>query len=134
MEERGLPGEGVRARGRKRRSLADDLQLTGKKRAHSEMEEDEEDAVGMAEDEEEKTVVERARSKLRDMSISRMEGQDPEKLSSKVKGEEGERMRRKIEKRLRKVWNVHDSDRKISVAKPKHLYSGKSSNGTAQRR
>ncbi len=43
-------------------------------------------------------------------------------------------MRKKIEKRLKKTTQIHESDRMVTDSKPKHLFSGKRGAGKTDRR
>ena len=78
------------------------------------------------------------RKKVRDRQIkyalSRMEGADPQQLSTKINDKTMDRVRHKIEKKLKKTEQVSFADRRQTSKKPKHLYSGKRGNGKTDRR
>lgn len=78
------------------------------------------------------------RNKMRNRKIkfalARAEGADPKKFSTKVQDKSMERVRHNIEKRLKKVDNINFADRTQIDKKPKHLNSGKRSNGKTDRR
>lgn len=76
----------------------------------------------------------RSKSKIRSMSKGRREGSVPQRNPNKMETEESIRLAKKINKRFKHSVNVNEADRTISVKKPKHLYAGKTSNGTRQRR
>ena len=48
--------------------------------------------------------------------------------------EESIRLAKKINKRFKHTVNVNEADRVVSTKMPKHLFSGKRSNGKNQRR
>jgi len=74
-------------------------------------------------------------SKVRSLTRGRREGQTPQPLPYKIQTEESIRLAKKINKRVFKhTVNVSESDRVISTKKPKHLFSGKRSNGKNDRR
>ena len=74
---------------------------------------------------------ERAKSRIRDASRSRSKGYQRSMSREEVSG-------KKVINKLSKVWRTMDkkgeSDRFIGNSKPKHLFSGKSSNGKRDRR
>lgn len=78
------------------------------------------------------------RKKMRDRKIkfalSRMEGADPKKFSTKIQDQSMDRVRHKIEKRLKHTEQITFADRIQTTKMPKHLYSGKRSNGKTDRR
>lgn len=79
------------------------------------------------------------RKKLRDRKIkyalSRMEGADPKKLSTRTQENKSmERARHKIEKQLKFTDKIHFTDRTQVSKMPKHLFAGKRSNGKTDRR
>lgn len=76
----------------------------------------------------------RAKSKLRLMSKGRREGSQPQRLPYKVVPEEHVRLAKKINKRFKHSININEADRVVTTKKPKHLYSGKRSNGKNDRR
>jgi nucleolar GTP-binding protein len=74
---------------------------------------------------------ERAKSRIREASRSRSKGHQRSMSREEVKG-------KKVINKLSKVWRTQDkkgeSDRFIGSKMPKHLYSGKTSKGTRDRR
>lgn len=76
----------------------------------------------------------RAQSKHRSLSKGRREGNEPPRLPYKIEPAEHIRLAKKINKRFKHTVNVSESDRTISIKKPKHLYTGKRSNGKNDRR
>lgn len=76
----------------------------------------------------------RAKSKIRSMSKSRREGNEPQRLPYKIVPEEHVRLAKKINKRFKHSINVNEADRVVTTKKPKHLYTGKRSNGKNDRR
>lgn len=65
----------------------------------------------------------------RTMSNSRREGSAPPATINRIKTEESERLRKKIERKFRGIVNICDADRKVTESKPKHLFSGKRKKG-----
>lgn len=80
------------------------------------------------------TLKRKSQSRVRSMTAGRREGTVPKRNPIKMETEEGIRLAKKINKRFKHCMNVNESDRKIAVKKPKHLYVGKMSNGTRNRR
>ena len=75
-----------------------------------------------------------ANSRLRSMSQGRREGSVPQRHPTRVVPEEQIRLAKKINKRFKHTVHVNEADRHISIKKPKHLYTGKRSNGKNDRR
>lgn len=75
-----------------------------------------------------------ARSKMRSMSKGRREGSVPKPHPTRVVPEEQIRLAKKINKRFKHSMNVNEADRMVATKKPKHLYTGKRSNGKNDRR
>ena len=79
----------------------------------------------------EEQADERAKSRIRQASRSRSKGYHRSMSRQEVKG-------KKVMNKLSKVWRTIDkkgeSDRFIGTSKPKHLFSGKTSNGKRDRR
>jgi hypothetical protein len=63
------------------------------------------------------------------MSQGRREGSVPQRHYTRVVSEESIRLAKKINKRFKHSINVNEADRVVTTAKPKHLFSGKRSNG-----
>ena len=76
----------------------------------------------------------RAQSKVRSMTQGRREGSVPQWHPTRVVPEEQIRLAKKINKRFKHSVNVNEADRVVTTAKPRHLFSGKRSNGTNDRR
>ena len=76
----------------------------------------------------------KAQSKLRSMSKGRREGSVPQPHPTRVVPEEQIRLAKKINKKFKHSVNINEADRSISIKKPKHLFSGKMSNGKRDRR
>ena len=76
----------------------------------------------------------RSQSKVRTMSQGRREGSVPQRHPSRMVPEESIRLAKKINKRFKHSININEADRRVTVKKPKHLYSGKRSNGKNERR
>jgi nucleolar GTP-binding protein len=72
----------------------------------------------------------RSQSRLRSMSQSRREGSVPQRHPTRMVSEESVRLAKKINKRFKHSININEADRVVTTAKPRHLYSGKRSNGT----
>lgn len=66
---------------------------------------------------------------LRDRSASRREGNEPARLAYKVVPEEQTRLAKKINATFKHKIQKTESDRVVTIKKPKHLYAGKMSNG-----
>lgn len=75
-----------------------------------------------------------AKSRLRSMSKGRREGSVPQPHPTRVVPEEQIRLAKKINKRFKHDIHVNEADRQVIIKKPKHLYTGKRSNGKADRR
>ncbi|CDW88118.1 nucleolar gtp-binding protein 1 [Stylonychia lemnae] len=75
-----------------------------------------------------------ASSKVRSMSKARREGSVPQPHPTRVVPEEQIRLAKKINKRFKHTLNINEADRHIPIKKPKHLYTGKRSNGKTDRR
>ena len=75
--------------------------------------------------------AEKARSRIREASRSRSKGYHRSMSREEVSG-------KKVINKLTKVWRTQDkrgeSDRFIGNSMPKHLFSGKTSNGKRDRR
>mmetsp|Transcript_24733 Transcript_24733/g.17431 ORF Transcript_24733/g.17431 Transcript_24733/m.17431 type:complete len:240 (-) Transcript_24733:132-851(-) len=67
-------------------------------------------------------------------SQSRREGETPKRLIYKPVPEEHVRLAKKINKRFRTTVNVSESDRVVTTKMPKHLFAGKMSNGSRNKR
>lgn len=76
----------------------------------------------------------RSQSKVRSMTKGRREGSVPQPHPTRVVPEEHIRLAKKINKRFKHTVNVNEADRVITAKKPKHLFSGKRSNGKNDRR
>lgn len=76
----------------------------------------------------------RAQSKVRSLTQGRREGSVPQYHPTRVVPEEQIRLAKKINKRFKHSVNVNEADRVVTTAKPKHLFSGKRSNGKNDRR
>lgn len=69
------------------------------------------------------------------MSKGRREGSVPKPHPTRVVPEEQIRLAKKINKRVFKhSLNINEADHHIPIKKPKHLYTGKRSNGKNDRR
>lgn len=66
---------------------------------------------------------------LRDRSSSRREGNEPQRLAYKVVTEEQIKLAKKINGNFKNKIQKTESDRTVTVKRPKHLYAGKMSNG-----
>jgi len=129
--------EKVKERASKWKTLAE---LMGVKRKRGKGEEgdmdvddsDEENKMDM--DQEEQPLRERLRQRKIDFALGRMEGANPREHSLKWFDEAEDRMRKKIEKWLWKTTQIHESDRKVTDSKPRHLFAGKRGNGKTDRR
>jgi len=72
---------------------------------------------------------------IRSKTQERREGSTPKRLPYKLVPEEQVRLAKKItSKRFKNSVQVNEADRHIAVKKPKHLYAGKMSNGTRNKR
>ncbi|CAI2360663.1 unnamed protein product [Moneuplotes crassus] len=118
-----------------RKSLFEIMGVSKKRRkTGEEMEVDQGDDMAMQVDKNDMSLRMKMRDRKIKFAISRMEGADPKKLSTKVQNKSMERVRHKIEKKLKKVENVTFADRMQTTKMPKHLYSGKRGNGKTDRR
>ena len=68
------------------------------------------------------------------MTKGRREGSVPQTHPTRVVPAEAIRLAKKINKRFKHSVNVNEADRVVTTKKPKHLFSGKRSNGKADRR
>jgi len=75
-----------------------------------------------------------AKKILRSKSKDRREGSEPKRLPYKLVPEEQIRLAKKINKRFKHTVNINEADRAISVKRPKHLFAGKMSNGSRNKR
>ncbi len=119
----------------------DDDERVGRKRRRSDSDSDMEDDVDTREKSSKKTrsmtpaqLKISARSKMRSMSKGRREGSVPKPHPTRVVPEEQIRLAKKINKRFKHSMNVNEADRMVATKKPKHLYTGKRSNGKNDRR
>ena len=76
----------------------------------------------------------RSQSRLRQMSQGRREGSVPQRHPTRMVPEEQIRLAKKINKRFKHSISVNEADRVVTTKKPKHLYTGKRSNGKNDRR
>ena len=109
---------------KKRRKIGDDM----------EVDEDSTKQVAMEVDGDTRDMKRKLRDRKIRFALDRMEGADPKKLSTKVQDKSMERVRHKIENKLRKTEAVSFADRKQTSKMPKHLFSGKRGNGKTDRR
>ena len=70
------------------------------------------------------------RKQQRDRSASRREGSEPQRLAYKPVPDEHVRLAKKINAQFKHKIARSEADRDPLVKRPKHLYSGKMSNGT----
>jgi nucleolar GTP-binding protein len=124
---------------RKRRTLFDIMGVNKKRRKigdDEDMEVDGEEpkSVHMEIDKDNPDLRRKMKERKIQFVISRMEGADPKKFSTKIQDQSMDRVRHKIEKRLKKTENVNFADRVQITKMPKHLYSGKRGNGKTDRR
>lgn len=118
-----------------RKSLFDIMGVSKKRRKIGEdMEVDQDADQAMDVDTNDMSMRKKLRDRKIQFALSRMEGADPKKFSSKVQDQSMERVRHKIEKQLRKVENVTFADRVQTTKMPKHLFAGKRGNGKTDRR
>lgn len=76
-----------------------------------------------------------AQSRVRSMSKARREGSVPQPHPTRVVPEEQIRLAKKINKRVFKhKMNINEADRHVPIKLPKHLNTGKRSNGKTDRR
>ena len=66
---------------------------------------------------------------LRDRSSSRREGNEPQRLAYKIVPDEQIKLAKKINGSFKHKIQKTESDRVVTVKRPKHLYAGKMSNG-----
>jgi len=71
---------------------------------------------------------------IRERSASRREGNEPQRLPYKLVPEEQIRLAKKINKIFKHQVAISESDRVIQCKKPKHLFAGKMSNGSRNKR
>ena len=71
---------------------------------------------------------------IRSKTKERREGSEPKRLPYKLVPEEQIRLAKKIVKRFKHGVEVNEADRHIAVKRPKHLFAGKMSNGTRNKR
>lgn len=71
---------------------------------------------------------------LRSKTKDRREGSTPKRLPYKLVPEEQVRLAKKINKRFKHGEQINEADRSISTKRPKHLFVGKMSNGTRNKR
>ena len=124
-----VAGREAKARGRKRRRSTSPGQL--------EMEVDEENGVAKKAGRT-LTPAQRhisAQKRQRSLTAGRREGSTPKRLEYKPVPEEHVRLERKITKKaFRTSLFVNEADRAIQTKKPKHLFAGKMSNGSRNKR
>ena len=70
-----------------------------------------------------------AKKIIRDRTASRREGSTPQRLAYKPVPEEHVRLAKKINSVFKHKINRSEADREVNVKRPKHLFSGKMSNG-----
>lgn len=75
-----------------------------------------------------------AQKLIRSKTQERREGSEPKRLPYKLVPEEQVRLAKKITKRFKHSINVNEADRHIATKRPKHLFAGKMSNGTSNKR
>ena len=66
---------------------------------------------------------------LRDRSSSRREGNEPQRLAYKIVPDEQIKLAKKINGSFKHKIQKTESDRVVTIKRPKHLYAGKMSNG-----
>lgn len=133
LGERGVDADAIAKRVKKRETLAKLMGVGKKIKGEDGMEVDVSDDDDM--DVDDKSARELLREKKMGFLKGRMSGADPKEHSLKIKEPEAhDRLKKKIEKRLRRCQNVHDSDRMIQDTMPKHLNSGKRGIGSTDRR
>ena len=137
LEHTGADTDKIAARGRKRTTLATIMGVKAKRKKgdQGDMEVDSDDDMDVDMNEN-KTLQEKLRDKKLEFLKGRMSGSNPLEHSQKesIKKEEGERMRKKIEKTLRRSESSHFSDRRQTAKMPKHLFAGKRKMGKTDRR
>lgn len=116
---------------RKRKRLAEILGVNKRAKTGDDMDVDQEQEHQIAMDTDKGALSLKKQMKNRKLqqTLARVAGADPHKLSTKVFTEGGEKLKRKIEKRLRHSVNIDFADRSIGTKMPKHLYSGKTPKG-----
>lgn len=127
-------GEIVERNIKNRRTLFDVMGVSKKRRKLGEDNEVDEEAPMEVDTTENQNLRNKMRDRKIKFALSRAEGADPKKFSSKVQDKSMERVRHQIEKKLKKVDNVNFADRTQVTKMPKHLYSGKRGNGKTDRR
>lgn len=70
-----------------------------------------------------------AKKVIRDRTASRREGNEPKRLPYKVVPEEQIKLAKKINATFKNKIQKTESDRVVTIKKPKHFYAGKMSNG-----
>ena len=75
-----------------------------------------------------------AQKLIRSKTKDRREGTEPKRLPYKLVPEEQIRLAKKINKRWKNSIHATESDRHISVKKPKHLFAGKMDGGSRRSR
>ena len=75
-----------------------------------------------------------AKKIIRSKTKERREGSEPKRLPYKLVPEEQIRLAKKINKRFKNTVQVNEADRHIGVKRPKHLFAGKMSGGTRNKR
>ena len=123
----------VERHSRKRKKLADIMGINKRAKTGEDMEVDgaagKTDQVPMDTDKGARNLKKAIRDRKLKQTISRMEGQDPMDLSTKVHIEAGEKMKRKIERQYRHNDLINNADRSVATKMPKHLFSGKTGRG-----
>lgn len=120
---------------RKRQTLFDVMGVNRKRKKIDEDAEIEQDGQAPMEvDGDKSSMVKKLKDRKINFALGRMDGADPLKHSNKVQDESMVRVRHKIERRLKGTVNVTFADRKITTKKPRHLYSGKRTDGKTDRR
>lgn len=109
----------------------DDTRGRSKKRQRAQSDDDHYMKDGVSKS---KSLKNKSANKVRSLTASRREGTKPQRLPYKLEPEEHSRLAHKINKRFKHIVNVSEADRKIATKKPKHLFSGKMSNGKRDRR
>lgn len=115
---------------KKRKTLAELMGVSKKRQKTGEMMEVDKDA-SMNDNQDTRELL---RQKKRNFALGRMSGSDPKNHSLKVQNEAHERVKKKIERRLKRTTQATDSDRHVVDALPKWLNSGKRGNGKTDRR
>jgi hypothetical protein len=71
---------------------------------------------------------------IRSKTQERREGSEPKRLPYKLVPEEQIRLAKKIVRKFKHTENINEADRSIATKRPKHLFAGKMSNGTRNKR